>query len=219
MSLALELKVCGPFRLHLRSWNKMTSTSTDCRAGRTSRMRTIPILLLLCACVGADLFKGSELKNKAMAPIGEKIREHWRNFLKDMKQHVKSKVLDFRHKLEKFKGKIKERLTLTKKQLVEVARRLKEVKRTIVNQIQMRGERAMRVFRRAAKLWMDNTCIDIFENSSATEAIRVIGEGGCSSTIGKYKGLQNLTLGRNCEARTREQGLLVVQVYPPDNGE
>ncbi|VDL79178.1 unnamed protein product [Nippostrongylus brasiliensis] len=88
-------------------------------------MRTIPILLLLCACVGADLFKDSELKNKAMAPIGGKIREHWRNFLKDMKQHFESKFFDFRKKLEKFKGKIKERLTLTKKQLAEVARRLK----------------------------------------------------------------------------------------------
>ncbi|WKY09755.1 hypothetical protein Q1695_002253 [Nippostrongylus brasiliensis] len=234
-------------------------------------MRTIPILLLLCACVGADLFKDSELKNKAMAPIGGKIREHWRNFLKDMKQHFESKFFDFRKKLEKFKGKIKERLTLTKKQLAEVARRLKEVRRTIVNQIKRQGdtieqinwkngaakklfqsdivltreqalqilkeldsdgsrskrqayrghsypqmiwpdakvpflfapntsERAKRVFRKAAKLWSDKTCIDIFEDSNATEAIRVIGEGGCSSTIGKYKGLQNLTLGKNCEA-------------------
>ncbi|WKY09752.1 hypothetical protein Q1695_002252 [Nippostrongylus brasiliensis] len=61
------------------------------------------------------------------------------------------------------------------------------------------GERTKKVFRSAAKLWSDKTCIDIFEDSSATEGIRVIGEGGCSSTIGRYKGLQNLTLGKNCE--------------------
>ncbi|WKY10859.1 hypothetical protein Q1695_002872 [Nippostrongylus brasiliensis] len=58
---------------------------------------------------------------------------------------------------------------------------------------------ARRVFRKAAKLWQENTCIDIFEVKQATEAIRVVRKEGCWSSVGKTRGLQDLSLGKNCD--------------------
>ncbi|WKY09746.1 hypothetical protein Q1695_002249 [Nippostrongylus brasiliensis] len=57
----------------------------------------------------------------------------------------------------------------------------------------------MNAFRKAAKLWRDNTCIDIYEDRRAREAIRVIRGRGCWSNVGKTRGIQDLSLGQGCD--------------------
>ncbi|KJH50660.1 astacin [Dictyocaulus viviparus] len=56
-----------------------------------------------------------------------------------------------------------------------------------------------RVFRRAAALWAENTCID-FEENEANDRIIVIKGEGCWSHIGRIGGLQGLSLGNGCES-------------------
>ncbi|EPB69058.1 astacin [Ancylostoma ceylanicum] len=63
-------------------------------------------------------------------------------------------------------------------------------------------EDVKRVFRKAANLWMKDTCIDIVEKEEETDgdAIRVFVEDGCWSYVGRLGGPQNLSLGDGCES-------------------
>ncbi|RCN45387.1 astacin, partial [Ancylostoma caninum] len=56
-----------------------------------------------------------------------------------------------------------------------------------------------RVFYKAAQLWMNNTCINFFEDDKAEHRIH-IGKGeGCWSMIGRNGGVQELSLGEGCD--------------------
>ncbi|WKY09750.1 hypothetical protein Q1695_002251 [Nippostrongylus brasiliensis] len=61
------------------------------------------------------------------------------------------------------------------------------------------SESAKRAFRRAARMWSDITCIDIFEVGWEPEAIQVIRGRGCWSYVGKTRGIQDLSLGQGCD--------------------
>ncbi|VDO90291.1 unnamed protein product [Heligmosomoides polygyrus] len=63
------------------------------------------------------------------------------------------------------------------------------------------GEKVKTVFRKGAKLWRDNTCIDIYEDTCglSPDRIRVITDDGCSSNIGRTGGEQEISLGEGCE--------------------
>uniref|UniRef100_A0A183G160 Metalloendopeptidase n=1 Tax=Heligmosomoides polygyrus TaxID=6339 RepID=A0A183G160_HELPZ len=64
------------------------------------------------------------------------------------------------------------------------------------------SERVKTVFRKGAKLWRDNTCIDIYEDTCglSPDRIRVIIEEGCSSShVGRKGGEQKISLGDGCE--------------------
>ncbi|VDO71577.1 unnamed protein product [Haemonchus placei] len=68
-----------------------------------------------------------------------------------------------------------------------------------------------RIFKKAAKQWMDSTCVDFKESKSdqrmvhlnsrglAKDRIGVFMGNGCWSYVGKIGGLQNLSLGKGCE--------------------
>ncbi|VDL79131.1 unnamed protein product [Nippostrongylus brasiliensis] len=56
------------------------------------------------------------------------------------------------------------------------------------------------VFKKAAHLWAKDTCLDIVENESASDAIRVLDMGGCWSYVGRIGGIQNLSLGVRCNS-------------------
>ncbi|EPB70456.1 astacin [Ancylostoma ceylanicum] len=56
------------------------------------------------------------------------------------------------------------------------------------------------VFKKGARLWMKDTCIDFFESSSAPDRIRVFRAAGCWSYIGRIGGQQDLSLGKGCES-------------------
>uniref|UniRef100_A0A0K0DH08 Metalloendopeptidase n=1 Tax=Angiostrongylus cantonensis TaxID=6313 RepID=A0A0K0DH08_ANGCA len=59
---------------------------------------------------------------------------------------------------------------------------------------------AMRVFRKAAALWSEDTCIDFVENNTAVERIDVIRSDGCFSYVGKIGRTQSFSLGEGCES-------------------
>lgn len=62
------------------------------------------------------------------------------------------------------------------------------------------SDQVKRIFRKAAKLWEQDTCIDFRENDTAKDRIYVQGEGTiCISNIGKAGGQQFLTLGQGCK--------------------
>lgn len=56
-------------------------------------------------------------------------------------------------------------------------------------------------FRKGAKLWSDNTCINIFEDQHGAwpDRIRVFMDQGCWSFVGRVGGEQNLSLGVGCD--------------------
>ncbi|WKY09007.1 hypothetical protein Q1695_001846 [Nippostrongylus brasiliensis] len=54
------------------------------------------------------------------------------------------------------------------------------------------------VFKKAAELWTNGTCLDIYEDENATDSIRVIQGGGCYSYVGRIGGMQNLSIGEKC---------------------
>uniref|UniRef100_A0A0K0D8T1 Metalloendopeptidase n=1 Tax=Angiostrongylus cantonensis TaxID=6313 RepID=A0A0K0D8T1_ANGCA len=62
------------------------------------------------------------------------------------------------------------------------------------------GNKARRVFRKAATLWSSETCINFKESNAATDRINVIRGGGCWSNIGRLGGVQSLSLGQGCES-------------------
>ncbi|KAJ1367445.1 Astacin (Peptidase M12A) [Parelaphostrongylus tenuis] len=57
----------------------------------------------------------------------------------------------------------------------------------------------MRVFRKAAKIWQEETCINFSEDSRARDRIVVFYGPGCYSMIGRVGGVQVISLGRGCE--------------------
>ncbi|KJH39903.1 astacin, partial [Dictyocaulus viviparus] len=61
------------------------------------------------------------------------------------------------------------------------------------------SEDAKRVFRKAAEIWENSTCIDFKEDDQATDRIVVLNTSGCWSIIGKIGGPQDLSLGDGCE--------------------
>ncbi|RCN49550.1 astacin [Ancylostoma caninum] len=62
------------------------------------------------------------------------------------------------------------------------------------------SEKVRSVFRKGAKEWEKDTCIDMRENSTATDRIRVFAEKGCWSYVGRIGRKQDLSLGRGCES-------------------
>ncbi|VDP01097.1 unnamed protein product [Heligmosomoides polygyrus] len=64
------------------------------------------------------------------------------------------------------------------------------------------SESVKSVFRKGAKAWNDDTCIDIFEETSGSspDRIRVYMEVGCWSFVGRIGGVQNLSLGNGCDS-------------------
>ncbi|VDL79130.1 unnamed protein product [Nippostrongylus brasiliensis] len=56
------------------------------------------------------------------------------------------------------------------------------------------------VFKKAAELWEKDTCLDIVENESASDSIRVFYGEGCWSYVGRIGGVQNLSLGKGCNS-------------------
>ncbi|XGW33507.1 hypothetical protein V3C99_017711 [Haemonchus contortus] len=61
------------------------------------------------------------------------------------------------------------------------------------------SDKVRSVFKKAAKQWMDSTCVDFKENKSAKDRIGVFMGDGCWSYVGRNGGLQNLSLGTGCE--------------------
>ncbi|WKX99773.1 hypothetical protein Q1695_014555 [Nippostrongylus brasiliensis] len=55
------------------------------------------------------------------------------------------------------------------------------------------------VFNKAAMLWQKDTCLSIYEDNNAPEAIQVFEGQGCWSYAGKIGGKQNLSLGQFCD--------------------
>ncbi|WKY09006.1 hypothetical protein Q1695_001845 [Nippostrongylus brasiliensis] len=55
-------------------------------------------------------------------------------------------------------------------------------------------------FKKAAELWAKDTCLDILEDDTAPESIRVLDSGGCWSHIGRIGGIQNLSIDEKCSA-------------------
>ncbi|KAJ1352593.1 Astacin (Peptidase M12A), partial [Parelaphostrongylus tenuis] len=58
---------------------------------------------------------------------------------------------------------------------------------------------ARRVFRKAVKIWEDNTCINFREDDHATDKIVVFNGPGCFSHVGRVGGPQGLSLGPKCD--------------------
>ncbi|VDM55103.1 unnamed protein product [Angiostrongylus costaricensis] len=58
---------------------------------------------------------------------------------------------------------------------------------------------ARRVFRKATQIWQDETCINFFEDNTASGRIVVFQGPGCYSNIGRIGGIQTLSLGPRCE--------------------
>ncbi|KIH55040.1 astacin [Ancylostoma duodenale] len=56
------------------------------------------------------------------------------------------------------------------------------------------------VFKKGAREWEKDTCINFIEDRSAKDKIRVFAESGCWSFVGKIGGSQDLSLGRGCES-------------------
>ncbi|KAE9416984.1 hypothetical protein Angca_010279, partial [Angiostrongylus cantonensis] len=61
-------------------------------------------------------------------------------------------------------------------------------------------ESARRVFKKAAIIWSENTCLDFKEDNSAKDKIVVVKSEGCWSYIGRIGGSQALSLGAGCES-------------------
>ncbi|KAK6011230.1 astacin, partial [Ostertagia ostertagi] len=64
------------------------------------------------------------------------------------------------------------------------------------------GSKAKAVFKKAAELWMNNTCIDFKEdlNETAEDLLLVFKEHGCWAEVGRQGGWQLLSLGSDiCE--------------------
>ncbi|KHJ94698.1 astacin [Oesophagostomum dentatum] len=59
--------------------------------------------------------------------------------------------------------------------------------------------RVKRVFRKAAKQWHENTCINFAENPKAPKRIQVMVETGCWSYVGNQHKVQPLSLGLGCD--------------------
>ncbi|EPB80322.1 astacin [Ancylostoma ceylanicum] len=62
------------------------------------------------------------------------------------------------------------------------------------------SEKVRSVFRKGAKEWEKDTCINMKEDSTANDKIRVFAENGCWSYVGRIGGKQDLSLGRGCES-------------------
>ncbi|KAK6035451.1 astacin [Cooperia oncophora] len=62
------------------------------------------------------------------------------------------------------------------------------------------SEKVKSVFKKAAREWMDNTCINFTQSDSAQDSIRVFMEDGCWSFVGRLGGVQNLSLGEGCDS-------------------
>ncbi|EYC22526.1 hypothetical protein Y032_0017g3404 [Ancylostoma ceylanicum] len=56
------------------------------------------------------------------------------------------------------------------------------------------------VFKKGAREWEKDTCINFHEDRSAKDKIRVFVQSGCWSFVGKIGGSQDLSLGRGCES-------------------
>ncbi|KAK6009820.1 hypothetical protein OSTOST_25222, partial [Ostertagia ostertagi] len=56
-------------------------------------------------------------------------------------------------------------------------------------------------FRKAAELWMKDTCINITEdpNEEAEDLLLVFKEHGCWAEVGRQEGWQLLSLGKDCD--------------------
>ncbi|KAK6745418.1 hypothetical protein RB195_011878 [Necator americanus] len=56
-----------------------------------------------------------------------------------------------------------------------------------------------RIFKKAAKAWEENTCIDFREDEEAEDRLYVYPEDGCWSFVGRDGGEQALSLGKGCD--------------------
>ncbi|VDP01444.1 unnamed protein product [Heligmosomoides polygyrus] len=103
--------------------------------------------------------------------------------------------------------------------LAKVAGRALKSKNKVKAVDSILGERVKTVFRKGAKLWRDNTCIDIYEDTCgdseilvgenrgpnipnlgySLDRIRVVMEGRCWSNVGREGGEQKLSLGDGCD--------------------
>ncbi|RCN30792.1 astacin [Ancylostoma caninum] len=62
-------------------------------------------------------------------------------------------------------------------------------------------EDVKRIFLKAMKIWMKDTCIDFRENDKAEDRLCVMrARGLCFSSVGRVGGLQNLSLDEGCES-------------------
>ncbi|PIO63313.1 astacin, partial [Teladorsagia circumcincta] len=71
----------------------------------------------------------------------------------------------------------------------------------MVNQWWDTDNKTEEVFRKAAQLWRDNTCIEFIEDKEekAEDLLVVIKEHGCWSEVGRQGEWQFLSLGQNCD--------------------
>ncbi|VDK60612.1 unnamed protein product, partial [Cylicostephanus goldi] len=60
--------------------------------------------------------------------------------------------------------------------------------------------RMKRIVKEALKYLQDRTCLEFTESTTALNRIRVFSGAGCFATIGMAGGVQELSLGRGCEA-------------------
>ncbi|VDM62644.1 unnamed protein product [Angiostrongylus costaricensis] len=58
---------------------------------------------------------------------------------------------------------------------------------------------ARRVFKKAAVIWSENTCLEFKEDNSATDKVYVVHGAGCWSHVGRIGGSQILSLGDRCD--------------------
>ncbi|KAK5970060.1 Zinc metalloproteinase [Trichostrongylus colubriformis] len=60
------------------------------------------------------------------------------------------------------------------------------------------SQQVQSVFKKAARQWMADTCINFVQSPTAQDSIRVVMEHGCWSFVGRMGGKQNLSLGLGC---------------------
>ncbi|KAK5970748.1 Zinc metalloproteinase [Trichostrongylus colubriformis] len=105
-------------------------------------MRVLILILLMAVCVSTGLVNMEGLR-KSFGSLKDMIKQGGSSIkatLKNIKNAVNQKMLNFKKKLSKYKDKILEKLHLTKEERQKLLERLKFFKRKNVDQVQPTGD-------------------------------------------------------------------------------
>ncbi|KAK6012115.1 astacin [Ostertagia ostertagi] len=193
-------------------------------------MRILIITILVATCVSAGWIGSEKPMQGLKSLVKEQVTKNLKNFMDRMKEMFKrktvDKVLPLGDSIEEintnsgvadilFQGD----MVLSKQQQDQIAADISDIrsKRQAINAYVYTGSRwrnrtvsyffddktsdeVKSVFKKAAQLWTDNTCVDIKENENAEDRIRVLAQPGCWSHVGRQGREQQISLGQTCES-------------------
>ncbi|EYC37275.1 hypothetical protein Y032_0810g2462 [Ancylostoma ceylanicum] len=191
-------------------------------------MRLVLVALLLVVCVNAGVFGGlgEKIKNTftGEGSVGAKIKNlKWRKIKQTQVKETGDSINEINEKNKVADSLFQGDIMLTETQAKEIEQEIEDVSagntrikrqafkdRNYPNTTWLSGVNyyfdrsaspiVRSVFKKGAREWEKDTCINFKEDERAKDKIRVHVGPGCSSFVGRIGNSQDLSLGRGCES-------------------